>query len=209
MKWDPPKTKYYQKQLGKKSNLKQQYGIILSFINPLHMTTPWICYCNAQNTRACPNQENELFLKAAMRSSLSSWHILGMAGEHVGETGEQLGEKKCCVHFIRCQQAWRLLRCFSTRVGSYPGPPSMCSSQTKQLGRHSSSRRRCWPRMLKTQLHLKRSSSTASSWHPSAFSFCSSPSKPQDNSFFRSTRLVKVWKCLMGMCFNFSPPLQA
>lgn len=56
--------------------------------------------------------------------------------------------------------------------------------------------------MLKTQLHPKRSSSIASSWHPSAFSFCSSPSKPQDNSFFRSTWPVKVWKCFDGHVFQ-------
>lgn len=120
------------------------------------MTTPWIYYCNAQNT-AHLKQENELYLKAAMRSSLSSWHILGMAGEQLGETRQQLGEEKHCVHFITLQQAWRLLRCFSTRVGSYPGSPGMCSGQTQQLGRHSSSQsssRRCWPQMLKTQLHL-------------------------------------------------------
>lgn len=117
------------------------------------------------------------------------------------------GRKKCCVHFIRLQQAWRLLRCFSTWVGSYPGSPGTCSSQTQQLGRRSSSsqsnsRGRCWPQMLKTQLHPKRSSSIASSLHPSAFSFCSSPSKPQDNSFFRSTWPVKVWKCFDGHVFQ-------
>lgn len=142
-----------------------------------------------------------------MRSSLSSWHILGMAGEKLRATEQQLGEEKHCVHFIRLQQAWRLLRCFSTWVGSYPGSPGLCLSQTQLLGRHSSSsqsssRRRCWPWMLKIQLHLKRSSSIASSWHPSAFSFCSSPSKPQDNSFFRSTQLMKVWKCFDGYVFQ-------
>lgn len=148
-----------------------------------------------------------------MRSSLLSWYVLGMAGEQLRETGQQLGEKKCCIHFIRLQQAWRLLRCFSTWVDSYPRSPGTCSSQTQQLGRRSSSsqsssRRRCWPQMLKTQLHLKRSSSIAS-WHPAAFSFCSSPSKPQDNSFFRSTWLWKSESALMGMCSNlFLPPLQ-
>lgn len=53
-------------------------------------------------------------------------------------------------------------------------------------------------KMLKTQLQQKRSSSIASSWHTSAFSFCSSPSKSQDNFFFRSTQPMKVWKCLDG-----------
>lgn len=141
-----------------------------------------------------------------MRSSLFSWHVLGMAGDQLGETGQQLGEKKRCIGFIRLQQAWRLLRCFSTRVDSYPGSPGMCLNQTQQLGRHSSSSqsssRRRWQQRLKTQLHLKRSSSIASSWHPSPFSFCSCPSKPQDNSFFRSTRLVKVWKCFDGHVFQ-------
>lgn len=108
------------------------------------------------------------------------------------------GRKKSAAHILlEFSRPEGLLRCFSTRVGSYPGSPGMCSSQTRQLGRRSSSsqnnsRRRCWPRTLKTQLHLKRSSSIASSWHPSAFSFCSSLSKPQDNSFFRSTWPVKV-----------------
>lgn len=142
-----------------------------------------------------------------MRSSPSSWHILGMAGGKLRATEQQLGEEKHCVHFTGLQQAWRLLRCFSTGVGSYPGSPGLCLSQTQLLGRHSSSsqstsRTSCWPQMLKIQLHLKRSSSIASSWHPSAFSFCSSPSKPQDNSFFRSTQFMKVCKCFDGHVFQ-------
>lgn len=47
MKPDPSKTMHYKKQSEEKSKLKQQCGIILGFINPLHMTTPWIYYCNA------------------------------------------------------------------------------------------------------------------------------------------------------------------
>lgn len=152
--------------------------------------------------------------KGSMRQSLSSWHILGMAGEKLRATEQQLGEENHSVHFIRLQEAWMLLRYFSTWVGSYPGSPGkrsgelldLCLSQTQPLARHSTSSqsnsRRCWPWMLKIQLHLKRSSSIASSWHPSAFSFCSSPSKPQHNSFFRSTQLVKVWKCFDGHVFH-------
>lgn len=149
-----------------------------------------------------------------MRSSLSSWHILGMAGEKLRATEQQLGEEKHCVHFIRLQQAWRLLRCFSTWVGSYPGSPGLCLSQTQLLGRHSSSsqsssRRRCWPWMLKIQLHLKRSSSIASSWHPSAFIVSALPL--QNLKIIPSSEALSSWKsesALMGMCFNFLPPLQ-
>ena len=49
MKPDSPKTKH-KKQLGKKSKLKQQCGIILSFIHPLHKTPPLIYYSNVKNT---------------------------------------------------------------------------------------------------------------------------------------------------------------
>lgn len=51
MKPDPLKTKHYKNNQEKKSKLKQQCGIIVSFIIPLHMTTPWIYYCSAQNTK--------------------------------------------------------------------------------------------------------------------------------------------------------------
>lgn len=83
------------------------------------------------------------------------------------------------------------------------------SSYVLELGRRSSSsqsssRRRRWLQMLKTQLHLKRSSSIASCWHYFAFRFCSSPLKHWDNSFFRSTdSLCKSESALMCICFNF------
>lgn len=164
------------------------------------MTTPWIYYCNAQN-RACLKQENELYLKAAMRSSLSSWHTSAMAGE-------QLGEAKHCVHFIRFQQAWRLLRCFSTRVGSYPGSPGMCSSQTQQLGRHSSSQsssRRCWPQMLKTQLHLTYTEETVLQQVHDIPLLSVSALPLQNLKIIPSSgalKPMKVWKCFDGHMFQ-------
>lgn len=127
--------------------------------------------------------------------------LIGNGWRATGANRTATGRRKALCTFYLTSAGLKALKVFQHTNGSYPGSPGMSSSQTQQLGRHSSSQsssRRCWTQILKTQLHLKRQSSVASSGQPFAFSFCSSLSKPQDNSFFRSTRPMKVWKCFDG-----------
>lgn len=113
-------------------------------------------------------------------------------------------EKKSFVHLHYTSViVWSLLRSFSTCVGSYTERTSMCLKWTPIFLDIRSSNSQTKHQEMALTADVEESAtpeelSLASSRHPSAFRFNSSPLKPQDNSFFRSTEHIKVWKCSHG-----------
>lgn len=119
MKPDPLKTKHYKNNQEKKSKLKQQCGITVSFIIPLHMTTPWIITVMHKTQSLCR--------PGKLTAPEGSHEIITVLLTHIGNGWRETegnrtatGRRKALCTFYWTPAGLKALKVFQHRSGLLP-----------------------------------------------------------------------------------------